>query len=103
MGPTLGAASALAAEGRAIGQVAVTMLVFGLGAALPLLLLGLVSRDALARWRGHLLATGRGLKAALGVVLVAGGFLVATGLDRHLEALLVDASPLWLTTVTTAC
>ena len=44
VGPTLGAASALAAEGRDLGQVGATMLVFGIGAALPLLLLGLVSR-----------------------------------------------------------
>ncbi len=102
VGPTLGAASALAAEGRDIGQVAVTMLVFGVGAALPLLLLGLVSRDVLVRWRGHILATGLGLKSALGVVLVAGGLLVATGLDKRLETVLVDASPSWLTAVTTA-
>ena len=35
VGPTLGAASLLAAQGRDLGQVALTMFVFGLGAALP--------------------------------------------------------------------
>jgi cytochrome c-type biogenesis protein len=48
-GPTLGAASLLAAQGRNLPQVTVTMLVFGIGAALPLLLLGLLSREAMAR------------------------------------------------------
>ena len=52
VGPTLGAASVLAAQGENLGQVALVMLAFGLGAALPLLLLGPpVARyaDALAR------------------------------------------------------
>ncbi|WP_237478063.1 cytochrome c biogenesis CcdA family protein [Lichenibacterium dinghuense] len=101
VGPTLGAASALAAEGRDLGQVALTMLAFGLGAALPLLLFGAVSRGALMRWRGRMLAAGAGLKAALGVLLVVAGLLIVTGLDRRAEAALVDASPAWLTDATT--
>lgn len=39
VGPTLGAASLLASQGRDLGVVALTMLLFGFGAALPLLLL----------------------------------------------------------------
>jgi cytochrome c biogenesis protein CcdA len=46
VGPTLGAASVLAAKGEDLGQVALTMLAFGIGAALPLMLLGFVSREA---------------------------------------------------------
>ncbi len=101
VGPTLGAASALAAEGRDLGEVALTMLLFGVGAALPLLLLGTLSRDALMRWRGGMLSAGAGLKAALGILLIAGGLLVVTGLDRRVEAALVDASPAWLTDAVT--
>ena len=67
VGPTLGAASALAAEGRDLWQVAAIMLLFGLGAAVPLLVLGTLSRDVLMRWRGRMLSAGKGLKAALGV------------------------------------
>ncbi|RZK83505.1 MAG: cytochrome c biogenesis protein CcdA, partial [Methylobacterium sp.] len=51
VGPTLGAASILAAQGRDLGAVGLTMLVFGLGAALPLLILGALSRSVLMRWR----------------------------------------------------
>ena len=101
VGPTLGAASLLAAQGQDIARVAVTMLVFGLGAALPLLLLGLLSRETLRRWRDRMLSAGKGGKIALGVVLIATGVLVLTGLDKYLEAIVVDASPDWLTELTT--
>jgi cytochrome c-type biogenesis protein len=101
VGPTLGAASLLAAQGRDLGQVAAVMLVFGLGAALPLLALGILSREAVMRWRHRLAAAGPGLKAGFAAVLVALGALVITGLDKTLETVLVDASPQWLTDLTT--
>lgn len=101
VGPTLGAASVLAAQGRDLPQVALTMLAFGLGAAAPLLVLGLLTREALVRMRDRLLAAGKGAKVALGVLLVLIGFAVATGLDKRLEARLVELSPHWLTDLTT--
>jgi cytochrome c biogenesis protein CcdA len=101
VGPTLGAATILAAKGESLGQVALSMVAFGLGAALPLLVLGLVSREAMMRWRGRLMEAGKGGKLLLGGLLVAIGLLVATGADKRLEALLVDASPEWLTRLTT--
>jgi cytochrome c biogenesis protein CcdA len=97
VGPTLGAASVLAAQGRDLAQVASTMLAFALGTALPLLLLGLVSREALMRWRGRMLATGASGKLALGLVLVATGALILTGYDKSLEAALLGLAPAWLT------
>ena len=101
VGPTLGAASVLAAKGENLPQVALTMLAFGIGAALPLLLLGILSREALMRWRSRMIEGGKAGKTALGVILVAVGLLVATGLDKRLEAILVEASPDWLTQLTT--
>jgi cytochrome c-type biogenesis protein len=101
VGPTLGAASLLAAQGRDLPQVAASMLVFGLGAALPLLVIGMVSREALQRWRHQILSVGQSVKVALGALLVLMGILVLGGLDRRVEAALVDASPQWLTDLTT--
>jgi cytochrome c biogenesis protein CcdA len=101
VGPTLGAASILAAKGEDLGQVALTMFVFGLGAALPLMLLGFLSREAMMRMRGRLMEAGKGGKMLLGSLLVAIGLFVATGLDKRLETILVDASPAWLTELTT--
>jgi sulfite exporter TauE/SafE len=77
------------------------MLAFGLGAALPLLAVGLMSREALLRWRSRLLAAGSGGKAVMGALLLAVGVLILTGLDKRLEAVLVEASPAWLTELTT--
>lgn len=101
VGPTLGAASLLAAKGENLAQVSLTMIAFGVGAALPLIVLGLLSREAFMRWRGRLMEAGKGGKALLGGLLVAIGLLIATGLDKRLETVLVDASPEWLTRLTT--
>lgn len=101
VGPTLGAASLLAAKGENLGAVALTMFGFGIGAALPLMALGLLSREAMMRTRGRLVEAGKGGKMLLGLLLVAIGLLVATGLDKRLETVLVDASPAWLTELTT--
>ncbi|XYD07551.1 cytochrome c biogenesis protein CcdA [Methylobacterium sp. NMS12] len=101
VGPTLGAASLMAARGEHLGSVALTMLAFGIGAAAPLMLLGFVSREALLRWRGGLAAAGRVAKAALGTVMVVLGLLVLTGLDKRVESAAVAASPDWLNALTT--
>ncbi len=101
VGPTLGAASVLAAQGRDLVQVALTMFVFAVGTALPLLFLGLLSREAIMCWRGRLLTTGTTGKMALGLVLIATGALVLTGFDKPLEAALLRLTPEWLTEITT--
>ena len=101
VGPTLGAVSLLAAQGKNLVQVSVTMLVFGMGAAIPLLLIGLLSREILARWRSHVLSAGKMLKMIFGSVLTLSGLIIITGIDKKLEAALVELSPAWLTTLTT--
>ncbi|MGE3914973.1 MAG: cytochrome c biogenesis CcdA family protein [Hyphomicrobiaceae bacterium] len=101
VGPTLGAAAVLASQGKDLGQVTATMLAFGIGAALPLLALGTLSRQMMLKLRGRMMSAGGPLKAALGVLLVVVGLLVLTGLDKRAEAALVAASPDWLTRLTT--
>jgi cytochrome c biogenesis protein CcdA len=101
VGPTLGAASVLAAQGSSLGRVALAMLAFGVGAATPLVGLGLLSRRAMARWRSALIAGGRTAKVALGALMVALGLAIVSGLDRRIETALVEASPQWLTDLTT--
>lgn len=101
VGPTLGAASIMAARGENLGEVGLTMTAFGIGAALPLLILGLLSREALMRWRERLLGAGKSGKMVLGAMLVLVGIFVVSGLDKQLETVLVEASPDWLTRLTT--
>lgn len=101
VGPTLGAASLLAARAESLGLVAVIMIAFGVGAAAPLFAIGMLSREALVRRRNQLIAGGKHAKTALGALLVVLGMLILAGLDRRLEAVLVTIYPEWLTTLTT--
>jgi cytochrome c-type biogenesis protein len=97
VGPTLGAASVLAAQGRDLHRVVLTMLLFAIGTALPMLMLGALSREALVRWRGQMLSAGRTGKTVLGVSLVGTGALILVGYDRTIEAALLARLPAWLT------
>jgi cytochrome c biogenesis protein CcdA len=101
VGPTLGAASVLAARGESLGAVAFVMAAFGLGAAIPLLIVGSLSREALRRWRGRMASAGQRGKYALGAGAIAVALLILTGADRGVEAVVVAHSPDWLTDLTT--
>lgn len=101
VGPTLGAASVLASQGKNLWQVIFTMFSFGFGVATPLVILGLVSREAILAWRGRLLSSSANLKSVLGALLLATGLLILSGQDRALETKLVQLSPEWLTALTT--
>lgn len=93
VGPTLGAATVLAAEGKDLGEVALVMAAFGLGIATVLLLLAFGTRGFLARWRGKLMSAGNQGKMLLGALVLALGVMILTGLDRKLEALVLDILP----------
>ncbi|MGX5826424.1 cytochrome c biogenesis CcdA family protein [Mesorhizobium sp. 43Arga] len=101
VGPTLGAASIMAARGENLGSVILTMLAFGVGTSLPLLVLAMMSREALPRWRGRMLSASSGIKMALGALLVAAGVMTLTGFDRTIQIGLEQALPDWLVANTT--
>jgi cytochrome c-type biogenesis protein len=102
VGPTLGAASLLASQGHDLPRVTLTMAVFGIGAALPLILLGLLSRATLMRVRSRLMSAGTFGKGLLGAAFIVIGVAIVSGTDKKIEAVLVDASPQWLTDLTTS-
>ena len=102
VGPTLGAASLLASQGNDLPRVALTMAVFGIGAGLPLILLGLLSRATLMRVRSRLMSAGKFGKGLLGAAFILIGVAIVSGADKRIEAVLVDASPQWLTELTTS-
>lgn len=101
VGPTLGAATLLASQGEQMGTVALTMAVFGIGAAIPLLMLGTVLRPHMAKLLGKAGSAGRVGKMLLGGGMVLAAIMVLTGWDKVAEAALVQASPLWLVELTT--
>jgi len=101
VGPTLGAASVMAARGENLVSVALTMLAFGIGTSLPLLGLSALSREVLVRWRGRVLGTSSGFKMAIGVLLVIAGVLTLSGYDRAIQTALEAALPDWVVALTT--
>ena len=101
VGPTLGAAVVLASQGSHLPQVALLMGVFGIGAALPVVGLAHIGRGAMIKMRGKLMQAGKAGKAVMGAVMIALAAMILSGADKPLEAWLVDASPAWLTTLTT--
>jgi cytochrome c biogenesis protein CcdA len=100
-GPTLGAAIGLAAQSSTIPSAALLMLIFGIGAATPVLALAYGSRQALLARRNSLAAASRWLKPVAGAALAAVGLFVVTGLDKIVETHLTNAMPEWLLNLTT--
>jgi cytochrome c-type biogenesis protein len=99
VGPTLGAAIALASMGQSMGMAFVVMLAYGIGTAGVLLLAGLVSTSLLAKWRPAAVSAGGLGKKILGWSLLVLGLLVLTGMDKYLEALAVELVPTWVYTL----
>lgn len=101
VGPTLGVAIGLASQGQQLAQVALVMLLFGLGAALPIIGLGMLSRQGMQRFRGKLLLLGGKGKQLLGMLVLALGIMMLTGTDKLVEAALLELAPEWLVRLTT--
>ena len=96
-GPLLGAAITLVAtEGGAV-RGAVTLGLFGLGAAIPLVGVAYASRAGFSRVRSLVLAHADRMRFVFGLVLVALGIAILTGADKWLETWVVDVLPeAWL-------
>jgi cytochrome c-type biogenesis protein len=102
VGPTLGATIALASQGEDLIHVTAMMATFGLGAGVPLVLLGLLSRQAMMRYRSRLFNAGKWGKRILGALLLVLGVLIISGLDKSLEKTLLEYSPEWLSNLSTS-
>ncbi len=102
VGPTLGAASVMAIRGESLWTAGATMAAFGVGTAVPLLVLAGVSREVLLRWRGKLVGAAGGMKSILGGMLVVAGVMALTGWDRYLQTYLEGIVPNWLSAISTS-
>jgi len=90
--PTLGAALSLAAQSKNLVSSSVQMALFGLGASMPLIAVGYLSRQWLSKKSSLLQAGSRG-KIALGVILLLVSVAILSGLDRRIEARILDHMP----------
>lgn len=99
VGPTLGAAIALASLGQEMIAAFFVMLAFGAGTALALLVAAFGSKEALSRLRPGILSTATRSKSMLGSVLIILGLLVLSGWDKRLEAWSLTWLPDWAITL----
>jgi cytochrome c biogenesis protein CcdA len=94
-GPALGSAFTLATQAQTAGQAAVIMLVFAIGAAVPLLALAYLARGAMGTAKRGAQSLAAWAKPLLGAALMVFGLMVLTGADKRLEAAILDAAPGW--------
>lgn len=100
VGPTLGSVIILASQGENLMYATAVMALFGIGAAIPLIALGMLSQQAMLHYKNKLFATGKVGKKLLGTVLLLTGIFVLTGMDKVFETWIVTNAPEWLTNLT---
>ena len=99
VGPTLGAAIALASMGQQLMSAFIVMFVFGAGTAVVLILAAMLSNSILSRFNQGVLDNAQRGKLILGLLLLTLGLLVLTGVDKHLEAWALSWLPDWATSL----
>ncbi len=100
-GPTLAAAITLAAQSETIARAAAVMLVFSVGAVVPVLALAYGSRRALGEHSAALATVGHIGKPVMAGMLLLVGLLTFTRTDKTIEAWMVARMPDWLIDLTT--
>lgn len=101
VGPTLGVAIAAASRGENLLGAFFIFLVFGLGVATSILGFAYGSRKALGARKVRYQALARYAKPIFGAMLVVVGAMIISGLDKAIEARLLNVMPLWLIEFTT--
>ncbi|MEM0898364.1 MAG: cytochrome c biogenesis CcdA family protein [Pseudomonadota bacterium] len=96
IGPTLGGAISLAAQGQGLVWPGVIMFAFSLGVASIILALGYGAREAIAKRQQRFAAIADKSKPILGVVFVCVGLFIFFQMHHVLETVLLDIMPFWL-------
>ena len=95
VGPTLGAAIALASMGQDMGMAFIVMFTFGLGTASALIAAAVISAKLLSKWKPNVFNNVAKAKQLLGYLLLLLGMMVFLGIDKMLETLAVQYLPDW--------
>lgn len=102
VGPTLGATITLASQGQNLAHATLVMALFGIGASTPLIIFGMLSRQAVMKFRDKMLTTGSTGKKILGILLLTLGLMIVTGADKKFETAVLKIAPDWLVQLTTS-
>lgn len=95
VGPTLGAAIALASTGESLGMAFIVMLAFGIGTAAPLIGIGYAAGTKLQRLK----SSAKLGRLILGYALLLIALMIFTGFDKVLETIAVEYLPDWVTRI----
>ncbi len=96
IGPTLGAAIALASTGENLGRAALVMALFGAGVATLILFAAYGLRGWLRRNMGRVVALSARARPVMGWVFIAVGAALFLGLNHVIEAAALQVLPAWL-------
>ena len=96
IGPTLGAAIALASTGESLGRAGAIMAAFALGVSTLILALAYGAKSALRRRQTLLRALAERAKPIMGVVFILVGTALWFRLHHIAEAWLINTLPTWL-------
>jgi cytochrome c biogenesis protein CcdA len=93
VGATLGAAVSLASQGERPVYAIAVMFLFGVGVMTPFLAIAYGLRTYVERHRTKMVGFSRMARCVLGVILIAFGLSVLTGLDKRMEQWAVERMP----------
>jgi cytochrome c-type biogenesis protein len=96
IGPTLGAAIALASTSDSLGRAGAIMAAFALGVSTLILALAYGAQSAIRRRQATLRTLAARAKPAMGIVFVLVGLMLWFGLNQNIEGWLVENLPIWL-------
>jgi len=92
-GPLLGSALALVASDGGAARGGLVLAVFGMGAALPLVAVAYASRSGFERVRNWVLPRVERVRLGFALLLGAMGLAILTGVDKQLEAFVLNWLP----------
>lgn len=96
VGPTLGGAISLAAQGQSILWAGLIMTAFAAGVSSVILALGYGARAALQRRRDLMRRIAEKAKPIMGVIFLAVGLMIFFGLNYKIEGWILNLIPIWL-------
>ncbi|MEQ1724169.1 MAG: cytochrome c biogenesis CcdA family protein [Pseudobdellovibrio sp.] len=101
VGPTLGIAISFASQDGKALQALLTMLVYAIGAAIPMLGVAYGLQSLFLKHRGKILNFAEYSKKFFGIVLLFSGIIILTGTDKKIEAYLLEKLPVaWVSLIT---
>ena len=97
VGPTLGAAISLAAQGQDLFYAAMVMFVFSVGTSTPILVMSLASQRTMMNMKNKMMGASKWMKPTMGGIFVVVGVMIITGFMVTLEEAMLELMPESLT------